>query len=314
MKQLIITPGLFLLLVIAVIVIVNIHARRAKGENGFKQTIRKSLFWLYLCVILSFTLFPICIPQDYPVDFEYNLNVLELLEGLFYRSTLILNAENALLFVPLTALAYNSGYTAFKKMKNSVLLAFGLSLGIELLQAVGMLTNVMTDACACDINDVITNTIGGLIGFILVNTYIKKIEAAKNSCSKPYSLHDSRIIEIRINDDILVLKMDRIFEYVGDEEKNYPGEIIFTKVDFDECAIKVFNSPYGNEGVKEFSGKTLSIQEFKDDYPNAEFEIVTETYHGYDTVYQGWVWRGEDDPLFAILSIWNMGDMNYKLH
>ena len=153
-----------------------------------------------------------------------------------------------------------------------------------------------------------------MIGFILIDTYTKKIEAAKNSCSKPYSLHDSRIIEIRINDDILVLKMDRIFEYVGDEEKSHPGEISFTKVDFDECDVMVFNSPYGNEGVTEFSGKTISIQEFKDEYPDVEFEIVTETYLGYDTVYQGWIWRGEDDPLFAIMSIRNIGEMIYKLH
>ena len=60
-----------------------------------------------------------------------------------------------------------------------------------------------------------------------------------------FSLHDSRILQIEINEDKLSLNMDRIFQYTDNE-------------------------------VKSFSGKELSFDEFKEQYPNVEFEIVTE--------------------------------------
>lgn len=75
----------------------------------------------------------------------------------------------------------------------------------------------------------------------------------------------------------------------------------------------VFNTPYGYEGVKTFSGKELSFEEFKEQYLDAEFEIVTEGYCGYDTIFQGYIWQCEDAPLFGIMRIWNMGDMIYRI-
>ncbi len=128
-----------------------------------------------------------------------------------------------------------------------------------------------------------------------------------------FSLHDSRIVQIEIYENKLSLKMDRIFQYTEDKEKWYQGIIEFTKIDKEECDIMVFNTPYGYEGVKTFSGKELSFEEFKEQYPNAEFEIVTEGYCGYDTTFQGYIWQGENDPLFGIIRIWNMGDMIYRI-
>lgn len=129
----------------------------------------------------------------------------------------------------------------------------------------------------------------------------------------PFGLHDSRIQKIEFREDSIILKIDRIFQYANnDEEKWYPCEIEFTKADLDYCDILVFNQPYGYEGVYEFTGRELSFEEFINEYPNAEFEIITETYFGYDTVFQGQIWDGEED-LRAIMSIWNMGDMIYRI-
>lgn len=129
----------------------------------------------------------------------------------------------------------------------------------------------------------------------------------------PFSLHDSRIIQIGIYENILSLKMDRIFQYADDEEKWYQGIIEFTKIDIEECDIMVFNTPYGYEGENFFSGRSLSFEEFKKLFPNAEFEVVTEGYCGYDTTFQGWIWQGKNDPLFGIMRIWNTGDMIYRI-
>lgn len=128
-----------------------------------------------------------------------------------------------------------------------------------------------------------------------------------------FVLHDSRILNMEISRDKLSLHLDRIYQYADDEEKWYQGIIEFTRVDIDECDIMVFNAPYGYDGEKSFSGKSLSVEEFSAQYPNAEFEIVTEGYSGYDTIFQGWIWQGDNNPLFGIIRIWNMGDMIYKV-
>ena len=127
------------------------------------------------------------------------------------------------------------------------------------------------------------------------------------------SLHDCRIINMEISKDNLSLKLDRIYQYADDEEKWYQGMIEFTKVDMEECDIMLFNAPFGYDGEKAFSGKSMSFEEFNVEYPNAEFEIVTEGYSGYDTVFQGWIWQGENNPLFGIMRIWNTGDIIYRI-
>ena len=137
------------------------------------------------------------------------------------------------------------------------------------------------------------------------------IRDRKNNLS--FSLHDSRILKMEIGKANLSLKIDRIFQYSDDEEKWYPGTIEFTKVDIEECDIMVFNTPFGYDGEKSFSGKTLYVEEFNALYPDVEFEIVSEAYNGYDTVYQGWIWQEENDPLFGIMRIWNTGDMIYHI-
>ena len=85
-----------------------------------------------------------------------------------------------------------------------------------------------------------------------------------------FSLHDSRILQIEVNEDKLSLNMDRIFQYTDNEEKWYKGIIEFTNIDKEECNIMVFNAPYGYNEVKSFSGKELSFDEFKEQYPNPD--------------------------------------------
>lgn len=128
-----------------------------------------------------------------------------------------------------------------------------------------------------------------------------------------FSLHDSRILKMEISRDNLSLQLDRIYQYADDEEKWYQGMIEFTKVDMEECDIMLFNAPFGYDGEKAFSGKSMSFEEFNVEYPNAEFEIVTEGYCGYDTLFQGWIWQGDNNPLFGIMRIWNTGDMIYRI-
>ena len=102
-----------------------------------------------------------------------------------------------------------------------------------------------------------------------------------------FSLHDSKIIQIEIDETTLSLKVDRISQYADGEEKWYPGILEFTKADIEECDIMLFNRPYGYDGEKSFTGETISLAEFNSKYSDAVFEIVTERYSGYDTIFHG---------------------------
>ena len=125
-----------------------------------------------------------------------------------------------------------------------------------------------------------------------------------------FSLHDSRVSEIKFHNKRLILKVHRIFQYTENGEKTYSGEIYFEKCDVDLCNVLIFNKTLG-EG--RFSGKSVYLQEFMADYADAEFEIITEGYFGNTTTYTGWLWEDEKPPVSAIMYIWNCGDMVYRI-
>jgi len=129
----------------------------------------------------------------------------------------------------------------------------------------------------------------------------------------PFSLHDCKIMNIEVKGDSVVFTMDKIYQYNNGEEKVYMGTIEFTKADADSCSVLVFNSPYGNEGVKEFTGVELKLTEFIERYPDAEFEVITEGYKGYDTIYQGYIWPKDSDQLIGMINLWNTGEMKYQI-
>jgi len=115
----------------------------------------------------------------------------------------------------------------------------------------------------------------------------KKIKYDKNS-NIPFSLHDSRIHEIKLHNKILTLKVHKLFQYTSNEEKAYLGEICFHGCDLDLCSVLIFNKILG-EGY--FNGKAISMKEFMDKYHNSEFEIIPEGYFGNTITYTGWLWE-----------------------
>lgn len=101
-----------------------------------------------------------------------------------------------------------------------------------------------------------------------------------------FSLHDSRVQEIKYHNETLTLKVNKIYEFVEGEERSYPGEICFEKCDIDLCDVLIFNKTLA-EG--RFNGKSIGLQQFMDEYTNSEFEIIIEGYYGNTTTYTGWL-------------------------
>lgn len=126
-----------------------------------------------------------------------------------------------------------------------------------------------------------------------------------------FSLHDSRIQKISFKNNILTLKIDKLFKYSENEEKIYSGDIIFYDSDLDGCNILIFDKVV-REG--EFSGKAIGLKEYMEKSSNIEFEILTEGYFGYNTTLTGWIREDDKEPVSAIMYIWNIGNMIYRIY
>ena len=126
----------------------------------------------------------------------------------------------------------------------------------------------------------------------------------------PVSLHDSRIINIEYQEGVLRLKLDKIFQYTKEQEIIYTGEIDFTEIDIDDCNILIFDKTV-YEG--DFSGKAISLTEYVERYSSTKFEILTEGYNGYCTIYSGWLWQEGKEPVSGIINIYNTGEIIYRI-
>ena len=135
----------------------------------------------------------------------------------------------------------------------------------------------------------------------------KKILYDRNS-NIIFSLHNSRVKEIKFHNKTLKLKVDRIFEFIDNEEKTYSGEISFKNCDLDLCSVLVFNKTLGKG---HFTGNALYLEDFMDEYKGAEFEIITEAYFNNTSNYTGWLWINGENPISVIMYIWNSGVMEY---
>ena len=117
------------------------------------------LFSIYLCVVYTL----VGLPNAAYVRFDLNVNLIPFAG---FLNGLRDNVLNVLLFVPLGAFLPLL-WDRFRRMKRTVLFGFGISLVIEAAQ--------MFTYRATDVNDLITNTLGTLLGFFLGNALRKAI-------------------------------------------------------------------------------------------------------------------------------------------
>jgi len=138
----------------------------------------------------------------------------------------------------------------------------------------------------------------------------------------PYNLHDAAITKIYTKDDSLILDVNNIWLYKDGKELELScsGTIEFTKTNINDCSIMVFDKSlqydYKNKNqtnVLSFTGKYLSIDEYILEYSNCKFEIIIQTYNGYDTIFQGYTRDKDYNPIFTMLNIYNIGDIIFDI-
>lgn len=131
------------------------------GLHNWKKCSSYSLLSLYLAAVYTL----VGMPDVTYIRFELNLNVIPVV-GIVtdLRSSLL----NVLLFVPL-GLLLPILWTDFRDRKKTLLFGLGMSCAIEILQ-------IFTFR-ATDINDLITNTAGTCLGFLMADILMKKSPA-----------------------------------------------------------------------------------------------------------------------------------------
>jgi glycopeptide antibiotics resistance protein len=166
-------PALFF----AMILIGLITFLRLKKKKSFAFLSLFTIFCIYLYKVLDYTLFQfqslLLMKRFMPnlmlngASAEDSLNLIPLLTlGLADIKTSLLNI---LLFIPF---GLGLPFVANFRMKKVIILAALFSLAIELAQLMTGLLAKMTFRVA-DINDVIFNTLGAMIGYVLFAVYVR---------------------------------------------------------------------------------------------------------------------------------------------
>ena len=121
-----------------------------------------------------------------------------------------------------------------------------------------------------------------------------------------YSLHDASLQKIEYVDGNFIFTFDYMFSYENGVEQTDKAKIVFEKCDIDGLEILVFN----NTILDTFTGRSIQLPQYQQEYSESEFEVLTETYNWGRAVLQGWLWT-EGNPVHCIMDIYFTGDMLY---
>ena len=121
-----------------------------------------------------------------------------------------------------------------------------------------------------------------------------------------YSLHDASLQKIEYVDGNFIFTFDYMFSYENGVEQTHKAKIVFEKCDIDGLEILVFN----NTILDTFTGKSIELPQYQQEYSESEFGVLTETYNWRRAVLQGWLWT-EGNPVHCIMDIYFTGDMLY---
>ena len=121
-----------------------------------------------------------------------------------------------------------------------------------------------------------------------------------------YSLHDASLQKIEYVDGNCIFTFDYMFCYENGVEQTHNAKIVFAQSHIHGLQILVFN----NTLLDTFTGKSIELSQYQQEYSESEFEVITETYNWRRAVLQGWLWT-EGNPVHCIMDIYFTGDMLY---
>lgn len=161
----------FLFLIIYIARLVTIILIK-KDRIHLKKEAKRIILLAYVWMLISTTLFPILIPPVGINRVTFNYNVLELFNCTDIRIWIYNVIGNIVLFVPMY-FCININYKALTG-KRMLVISVLVSVFIEVLQLVENVSGLADfTSRVTDVNDVILNTLGGMIGWLIYETYKK---------------------------------------------------------------------------------------------------------------------------------------------
>lgn len=156
------------------------------SSHTLKRELILNIFFIYILCFLSITLFPLYIAFGRNVHW-FSVNIIPVIATVREVSNITQDPNmhsfmvrfwirnifgNALLLMPLGVMLPTI-WRRFQRLRETALFAFCLSLCIEIIQLFS--SYIGNVGRAFDIDDIILNTIGAWIGFILYDKLIRKI-------------------------------------------------------------------------------------------------------------------------------------------
>ena len=133
----------------------------------------------------------------------------------------------------------------------------------------------------------------------------------RNQINLPYSLHDGKVIGFQVTNDILQMQLQSGFTETIEPFEQVTGYIELEKIDWDSSYVYLLEYqevPCGNCGS--FTGEKMGLHEFIDQFHNAGFDIMEETY-GYNmSKFSGYL-SAKGSVKECIIEISHLGDMSY---
>ena len=154
------------------------------------------LYYLFSCY-LSVVYVLVGLPNITYIRPELNLNLIPFL-GLF--RDLESSVLNILLFIPL-GMALPILWKTFRRLQKTLLLGFGISLAIELLQILTFRTT--------DVNDLITNTLGTGLGFLIARFLLRRFPKLLHAHNSAY------VLELKVLLSIVLLVMFFLYPFAS---------------------------------------------------------------------------------------------------
>ena len=176
---------IFLIPIWIIVRIVSIYFNKKSRIDFFwKREISLNIFFIYILCVLSVTLFPLFI-QFANKNNEVSINLIPIVETAKEVANITSDSSmhnfmikfwiknvfgNILLMFPLGVMLPML-WKKFNTLKKTILFAFCLSLSIETLQLLsGYIGNI---GRAFDVDDILLNTVGALVGFVVYDKFIK---------------------------------------------------------------------------------------------------------------------------------------------
>lgn len=193
---LVISTNMFIFFSVVILLIVTflklLNKNRQNVNVNYKEEFVKLVFVVYILMVAGVTLFPVSI-GGYKQHVSINLHPFEQLiyqikmmgikagDSKLFRMKLILKnfGGNFILLFPLGILApiiFKKINTIFKV----VLLGFLVSLFTELIQVVEVLINLSRWSRAFDVDDIILNTLGATVGYLMYRIFTLLLQKFKN--------------------------------------------------------------------------------------------------------------------------------------